>query len=153
MSLLDDIKNDKETLIALAMAAREMAADMGLSTEDLNNLALEHSSEVNQRIAELEKVLGEIELPSPTDHPTQPVSGSTERKEWQLCEQVLRFRLQHPDALVCHFDRRITYSDGFIRFILECLDVWEYSHELFCEQVEIPYQTLCSWIKEYNSNC
>ena len=119
MSLLDDIKNDKETLIALAMAAREMAADMGLSTEDLEKLALEHPSEVNERMAELEKVLGQMELPPLADHHKQYHPKSRDPEEWRLLEQTLNFRLDHPDALVRFSDGQVSYSAGFIRFLLE----------------------------------
>jgi hypothetical protein len=148
MSLLDDVKNDKETLIALDMAVKDMAADMGLSTEDLDNLAREHSSQVDELLTQVEKALGAIELPGPCAPTCQPDSEATVAKEWRLREQTLRFRLQHPDALVQYPDGRVAYSDGFIRFILERLDAWEYGHERFCEQVEVPCQTLRTWIKE-----
>jgi len=150
MSLLDDINNDKAKLIAFAMVMRDRAADLGLSTEDLNKLALEHPSEVNERQAELEKILGEIEIPSLPDHVDQEVSGPTEQDGWRLREQVLRFRLKHPDAMVCFYNGQVSYSDGFIHFILERLDAWRYSQDRFCEQVEVPYETLCSWIEKFN---
>lgn len=149
MSLLDDVKNDKETLIALEMVLRELAADMGLSTEDLHALAQEHSSQVDERLTQVEKALGEMELPGPGGHPRQPDSDSMVQKERRLCEQALRFRLQHSDALVLRAGGRAAYSDGFIRFVLERLDVWEYGRERFCEIVEVPYPTLSSWIKEH----
>ena len=65
-----------------------------------------------------------------------------------LREQVLLFRLDHPGALVLHAGGRATYSDGFIRFILDSRDMWEGSSERFCEQVDVPYQTLRSWSKK-----
>ena len=148
MSLLDDVKNDKETLIALDMVMKDMAADMGLSTEDLEDLAREHSSQVDELMTQMEKALGAIELPSPCAPTRQPDSEATAAKERRLCEQTLRFRLQHSDALVQYSDGQVAYSDGFIRFILERLDAWEYGHERFCEQVEVPCQTLRTWIKE-----
>ncbi len=151
MSLLDDMKNDKKTLLTMVMAVREMAAGLGLDTDDLCRLALEHSSEVDKRQAEIEKIFGTHELPPLGDLLRQPSADSAELIEWRLREQMLRFRLNHPDALVTYFDGRVDYSDGFIRFILERLDLWEFSHERFCEQVEVPYQTLCSWIKEQSS--
>lgn len=148
MSLLDDIKNDKEALIALDMVMKDMAADMGLSMEDLEDLAQKHSSQVDELTAQMEKALGAIELPGPCAPTRQPDSESTAAKEWRLREQTLRFRLQHPDALVQYSGGQVAYSDGFIRFILERLDAWEYGHERFCEQVEVPCQTLRTWIKE-----
>ena len=104
MSLLDDMKNDKKTLLTMVMAVREMAADLGLGTEDLHRLALEHSSEVDKRQAEIEKIFGTHELPPLGDHLSQPSADSAELIEWRLREQMLRFRLNHPDALVTYFE-------------------------------------------------
>ncbi|MCP4195693.1 MAG: hypothetical protein GY762_00955, partial [Proteobacteria bacterium] len=40
---------------------------------------------------------------------------------------------------------RATYSNGFIRFILELHDEWQGSPEWFCRQVQVPYSTFRVW--------
>ena len=51
----------------------------------------------------------------------------------------------YPGAVVVHSGGRATYSDGFVRFILELYDEWEGSPESFCRQVEVPYSTFRVW--------
>ena len=72
-------------------------------------------------------------------------------KNWRLREEVLRYRLAHPGALVLHASGRATYSDGFIRFALDLLDQWQGGSEQFSKQAEIPLQTLNYWKKSFES--
>lgn len=153
MNLLQDCQNNKLTLIAAYKIVQEAADNMGLNLEGALSVVCERAqinrSQVYERKKQIEETLVEVELAGPgrPAHQTTAASTTTGENGWRLREQVLRFRLQHPDALVLHTSGRATYSDGFIRFILDLHDELEGSHELFCEQVEIPYQTFRSWIK------
>ncbi|MCB2184534.1 MAG: hypothetical protein KQH63_21130 [Desulfobulbaceae bacterium] len=72
------------------------------------------------------------------------MSGCKDRG-WEVREMALKYRLAHPGAMVVHKTGRTTYSDGFIRFILDISDTWDDSPELFCQYAEIPYATYRSW--------
>ena len=67
------------------------------------------------------------------------------RAGYGVREQVLRYRLNHPGAMVPHTGGYTSYSDGFRRFILDLSDTWAGDLESFCQWAEIPYQTLMSW--------
>jgi len=95
----------------------------------------------------LAEALAELELAGPGRPTNQPAcdAGAQEPQGWQLREKVLRYRLNYPGAVVVHSGGRATYSNGFIRFILELHDQWEGSPEWFCRQVEVPYSTFRVW--------
>ncbi|MCP3880163.1 MAG: hypothetical protein GY701_17500, partial [Sulfitobacter sp.] len=65
--------------------------------------------------------------------------------DYELREQVLRYRLAHPGAMVSYAAGGTRYSDGFRRFILDLADTREGDLEAFCQRAEIPYPTLMSW--------
>jgi transposase InsO family protein len=151
MNIKENLKNSKLTLIALDKIIKEYASDMGV---DLNgplaticNAAGVNRTQVYERKNQLEEALAELELAGPGRPSNHPVSdaGRKEPPGWQLREKVLRYRLNYPGAVVVHSGGRATYSDGFIRFILELYDEWEGSPQWFCRQVEVPYSTLRVW--------
>ena len=124
-----------------------MAADMGLTLDELFE---QEPAMMAEKVKQIETALEGIDFTAPPS-PRQPVADQmTEmEKERRLCEQVLRYQLNHPDAKVPSAGGT-TYSDGFIRFILQRFDSWEGSQEEFCDQVEVPYKTLCAWIEKEN---
>ncbi len=132
---------------------QETAVGMGLRLEGslvkICERAQVNRPHVYERKKQIEEAMGKIELADPGRPVCQPVSDATaqEEKGWRLREKVLRFRLSHPGALVLHAGGHTTYSDGFIRFILDACDEWEGSLDRFCVQAELPYQTLRSWLK------
>ena len=154
MNLMQDCQENKLTLIAMHKFIQESAVVMGLSLEGslarICERAQMNRSQVYERKKQIEDVLGKIALADPGRPVCKPVSDSTspEEKGWRLREQVLFFRLKHPGALVSHVGGHATYSDGFVRFILDMHDAWEDSPDRFCAQVEVPYQTLRCWIRK-----
>jgi hypothetical protein len=149
MSLKKDCHNNKLTIVALHKFVQERALDLGLNLEGplagICERAQVNRPQVYERKTQIEEALEEVELAGPG----RPVCPPTpEEKCWRLREQVLRFRLNHPGAMVLHIGGHTSYSDSFIRFILDLRDEWEGSHEQFCEQVEIPYQTISNWSKK-----
>lgn len=154
MNLLHNCLNDKLTFIAVHKFVKDHAAYFGVDLDrPLSGIC--HSAGINrtqvyERIKQLEDALAQIELPGP-GRPAYRAACDTTTPENQgglLREQVLLFRLDSPGALVLHAGGHATYSDGFIRFILDLRDKWEGSGERFCEQAGVPYQTLRSWSKK-----
>jgi hypothetical protein len=151
MNIKEDLQNNKLTLIAAYKYIMELAADMHLPLEGTLSALCENvgvnRTQVYERKKQLERVFEDLELAGPG----RPVAQASERRNIQgreLCEKVLRYRLEHPGAVVLHDSGRATYSDSFIRFILELLDEWEGSPESFCQEVEVPYSTIRAWIKK-----
>ena len=95
----------------------------------------------------MDKALAELELEGPGRPSNHPIAddGRKESRGWELREKVLRYRLNYPGAVVVHSGGRATYSNAFIRFILDLHDEWEGSPEWFCRQVEVPYSTFRVW--------
>lgn len=151
MNRKEDFRNNKLTLIAAYKYIMELAAAMHLSFEGTLSAICENAgvnrTQVYERKDQLEKIFAGLELARP-GRPTIPTSSVDDIQERDLCEKVLRYRLECPGAVVLHGSGRATYSNGFIRFILDLLDEWEGSPEMFCRQVEVPYSTLRVWIKK-----
>lgn len=154
MNLRQNCQNGKLTVIAMHKFVQERALDLGLNLEgSLLRIcadALVNRTQVYERKTQLEEALTNIELAGPGRPACPPASDASalDAQGWLLREQVLRFRLDSPGALVLHAGGHATYSDGFIRFILDSRDGWEGSCERFCEQAEVPYQTLRNWSKK-----
>ena len=132
---------------------QESAADMDFNLEGPLSTICERNginrTQVYERKKQIEVTLAKTALACPGHPVSVAVSEPTHEQEngWQLREQVFRYRLDHPSALVIHTGGRTTYSDGFIRFILDLQEQWEGSLEQYCEQVEIPTQTHRGWTK------
>ncbi|MCP4716021.1 MAG: hypothetical protein GY868_12970 [Deltaproteobacteria bacterium] len=95
----------------------------------------------------LEQALADAELSEP-GRPRKRAAEVNEHRTCLLREQVLRYQLDHPGAVVRHQGGRVGYSDPFKRFILDLSDHWEGGLEDFCAHVEVPYPTLKSWQKQ-----
>lgn len=151
MTLLQNCLTNKLSIIAMYKFVIDAAARLGVNLErplaGICEDAQVNRTQMYEHKKQIEDALERIELPGP-GRPYQPaaVSPTEKEKEWLLYKQVTRYRLDHPGALVAHTNRT-TYSDSYIRFILDLIDEWEGCREQFCEQVDVPYQTLCSWIK------
>jgi hypothetical protein len=150
MNLLQNCHQDKLTIVALHKFIQEIAHGLGVSLEGslagTCDRAQINRSQVYERKQQLEDFFSNVEFSGP-GRPSQVVPGATTPAEngGRLREQVLRFRLNHPGALVLHTGGRTTYSGGFTRFILDSYDAWDGSVERFCAQVEVPYPTLRDW--------
>jgi len=153
MTLLESLQNNMVTLIAMFMILKRIAGNMWANMDKpltgICVLAKVNRTQIYEHGKLLEELLAKIVLPGP-GRPCQPVddSADAEKKGLLLYIKVLCYCLDHPGALVAHAGGRTTYSDGFIRFILDLLDEWKGSREQFCEEVKIPYQTLCFWINK-----
>lgn len=151
MNIKEDCRKNKLTLIALYKIVTEYAASQGLDLDgplsSVCERAVVNRTQVYERKAQLEAALEEMELAGP-GRPENESNSDTAGYEWQgreVRENILRYRLIHPGAMVIHARRRTTYSDGFIRFVLDLLDEWNGSPEQFCKWTEIPLSTLRDW--------
>jgi hypothetical protein len=153
MTLIEDCRNNKLTLISLHKLTHEIASDLGVTLDGTLTGSCEQAavnrSQVYERVTQLTEFLGTVALPGP-GRPGGQAPPATFSKETgvELLVQVLRFRLNHPGAVVVHDEGRTTYSAGFTRFILDLHDEWNGSMELFCSQVEVPCQTLRGWLNK-----
>ena len=102
-------------------------------------------TQVYERKRQIEDILETIELAGPGRPENRIAPHAEEQQRWQLREKILRYRLDHPGAVVTHESGYTTYSNGCIRFLLDLLEEWQGSMEGFCRETEVPYQTLRSW--------
>jgi hypothetical protein len=108
-------------------------------------------TQVYERKQQIEEALSKVRLPLPGAPLLSPedTAHALAESHWRLREQVLRYRLEHPGAVVHYsWNGKTNYSDQFVRFILDLNDQWDGSNEQFCRQVEIPYPTLVGWKKK-----
>ncbi len=151
MNIKEEFRKNKLTIIAAYKFIMELAAAMDLPLEGTLSAICENvgvnRTQVYERKNQLEKILEGLKIAEP-GRPSTSASDTDDIQERELCEQVLRYRLKHPGAVVLHGSGRATYSNGFVRFILDLRDEWEGSPERFCQQAEIPYSTLRVWLKK-----
>ncbi len=153
MTLQEHCCEDKLTMIALHSLLGDCAAKHSVSLEgSLSAICCQNGvnrTQVYERRKQLWEAFGEIELAGP-GRPAklvQEIDSVIVPAGYQLREQILRYRLEHPGAMIVHSSGTTSYSDGFRRFLLDRLDLWEGELEAFCHWVEIPYRTLLSWQK------
>lgn len=149
MNILEELHNNKLTILAAHKIIKDSASARNLSLEGSISGLCENSdvnrTQLYERKGQPEKAFAGMELASP-GRPVSPINETPDFPDWQLCEKVLRYRLEYPGALVIHESGRTTYSNGFIRFILNLKDDWEGSLENFSNLVEVPCPTLRVWI-------
>ena len=149
MTLEEHCRKDKPTIIAMYALIRECAAEAGLSLEGPLSTVCQQAgvnrTQVYEKKGQLKQVLAGAEVAGPG----RPVKAAAQPDEacagGALREQVLRYRLAHPGAMVSLSGGGTSYSDAFRRFILDLADGWAGDLERFCSQVEVPYRTLMSW--------
>ena len=108
MNIKEGCQENKLTMIALHKFIEESAVAIGLCLDGpLARICAQaevNRSQVYERKGQIEKALERMELPGP-GRPASPI-GATDpaanSQEWDLCEKVLRYRLEHPDAVVIH---------------------------------------------------
>lgn len=151
-TLIQDCRNDKLSVVALDRIVRELARELGLilggPLTRICEAAGINRTQVYERERQLLEAMDKVELAGAGRPASRPACAAPnpEAPQWRLREQVLRFRLEHPGALVPHAGGHATYSDGFIRFVLDLHDDWQGTDEGFCVWAEIPCQTLRGWI-------
>jgi len=149
MTLEEQCRKDKPTLIAMHALIRECAAESDLSLEGPLSEVCQHAgvnrTQVYEKKAQLRQLLGGVEVPGPGRPSKAAVRPDEGCAGYAVREQVLRYRLAHPGAMVPHPGGSTRYSDGFKRFILDLADGWAGDLARFCTEVEVPYRTLMSW--------
>ena len=157
MNIKEACQTNALTLIGLYKLVQESASGMGLVLNGPLAAICEgagvNRTQVYERKKQIEDILETIELVGP-GRPQNRIAQdphAEEQQRWQLREKILRYRLDHPGAVVTHESGYTTYSDGCIRFLLDLLEEWQGSIEGFCQEAEVPYQTLRSWGKKDQS--
>ncbi len=108
---------------------QECAAEMGLSLDrsvsGVCRQACISRTQVYERKKQIEDALEQVSLAGP-GRPVCRVDPAPMENGSLLYQQVLEYRLHHPGALVEHAaGGSTTYSDGFVRFILDLSDQWQ----------------------------
>lgn len=151
MTLQEHCQKDKLTMIALYALLRDCASASLLVLEgSLSEICRQggvNRTQLYERKRQLWEAMAELELAAPGRPGKLPVTVESPAG-YILREQVLRYRLEHPGAMVCHSGGGTSYSDGFRRFLLDLSESWEGDMESFCQWVEIPYPTLMSWQRQ-----
>jgi len=151
MTLRDQLREDKLTLIAMNALIGDYAGALEVSLTGPLSARCQHAgvnrTQVYERKGQLERALSRLELAGPGRPLRAQDSSVTPRHEvgYALRERVLRYRLEHPGAVVHHASATSSYSDGFRRFILDLADEWRGSVETFCAHAELPLATVMSW--------
>ena len=158
MNLNEECQTNELTLIGLYKLVQESASRVGLVLDGTLTAICEgagvNRTQVYERKRQIEDILETIQLAGP-GRPESRISQdphTEEQQRWQLREMILRYRLAHPGAVVTHESGYTTYSDACIRFLLDLLEEWQGSIEGFCQEAEVPYQTLRSWGRKDQAN-
>lgn len=150
MTLQEQLQKDKLTIIAMLALLCDCAEGTIVLKDSLSEICRQagvNRTQVYERRAQLWNVLVEVELAEPgrpVNTKPSPVADEIPAS-YRLREQVLRYRLDHPGAVVIHDSGNTSYSDGFRRWMLDLADTWEGTQECFCQWAEVPHPTLISW--------
>lgn len=151
MTLQEHVQKDKLTMIALHALVRDCAGQETLmlagSLSRICRQAGVNRTQVYERKAQLWAAFAAVELAGPgRPVSAEPTSAPAEMPAGCLLrEQVFRYRLAHPGAVVSHAGGSTSYSDAYRRFVLDLTDAWEGTQGVFCQWAEIPPPTLMSW--------
>jgi len=149
MTLLETLQKDKLSLIAMHTLVKECTTRLGLDlTGSVSGMCAQagvNRSQVYEKRRHIERALEKAVLSGPGRPRTAERGQAHDGQACALREKVLRYRLEHPGAVVKHASGQTTYSDGFKRAILDLADRWQASPEHFCRQVEVAYPTFRSW--------
>jgi len=155
MNLKTNCQDNPLTLIALYKLVEEIAADKQVQLNGplatVCKQAAVNRTQVYERKQQIEEALSKVSLPLPGAPllPPEAEAHALAERNWRLREQVLRYRAEHPGAVVQNsLNGKASYSDQFVRFILDLNDQWDGSNEQFCQQAEIPSPTLVGWKKK-----
>ena len=149
MTLQEHCQKDKLTIIALHALLGDCAEQEALvlagSLSRICRQAGVNRTQVYERKAQLWSVFAVVELAGPGRPVSAEPSPAGILAGCLLREQVFRYRLAHPGAVVAHASGSTSYGDGFRRFILDLADTWEGTLEAFCRWAELPHPTLMNW--------
>ncbi len=151
MTLKQQLEQDKLTVIAMYVLVQEHAAELEVTlagtVSSMCRDAGVNRTQIYERKDQLDRALSTLELAGPG----RPVCAQP--RAVMACtdagcavrERVLRYRLEHPGAVVHHTSATTSYSDGFRRFLLDCADEWLGAMETFCAHAQVPLATWMSW--------
>lgn len=149
MNLLETLKKDKLALIAMHTWVKDCSTGLGLDPAGSVSRMCAHAkvnrTQVYEKRRHIEAALEKVELSGPGRPRTSEGGEAHDGQACALREKVLRYRLEHPGAVVDMGTGQVRYSDGFKRTLLDWADSWEGSPEHFCLQVEVAYPTFRSW--------
>jgi hypothetical protein len=149
MTLQEHCQKDKLTIIALHALLGDCAEQEALvlagSLSGICRQAGVNRTQVYERKAQLWSVFAVVELAGPGRPVSAEPAPAGIPAGCLLREQVFRYRLAHPGAVVAHASGSKTYGDGFRRFVLDLADGWEGMLEAFCQWAELPHPTLMNW--------
>ena len=153
MNIQEELKENKLSMIAMNLIIQDNAAQIDLCLEgtvtDICRNACLNRTQVYERKAQINKLLEQMELPGPGRAPVQASSEpGMDIAERDLQVALLNYRLENPGAFVRHPSGRTSYSPGFICAVLDLLDSWTGSLEMFCTLSDVPYPTLDNWRKK-----
>ena len=144
MTLQEHCQKDKLTIIALHALLGDCAEQKALmlagSLSGICRQAGVNRTQVYERKAQLWSAFAEVELAGP-GRPVKAESPSVTSEVpagYLLREQVFRYRLAHPGAVVSHVGGNTSYGDGYRRLVLDLADAWEGTLDVFCQWAEIP---------------
>lgn len=152
MNIYECCQNDKLMVIALKSLADEYAAESNLdltgSISNICKIAGVNRTQVYEKKAQLKEGLKQVHMDGPGRPPKEDHARSTlSEGTCELKIKVLRYRLENPGIVVPHCGGKVSYSNGFKRYVLDHFDQWEGCQEEFCRQVEVPLQTFMTWKK------
>jgi hypothetical protein len=151
MTLQEHVQKDKLTIIALHALVHDCAEQEEFvlegSLSEICRQAGVNRTQVYERKAQLWAAFAAVELAGPgRPVSAEPPSVTAEVPAGCLLrEQVFRYRLAHPGAVVSHVGGSTSYSEGYRRLVLDLADTWEGTLDVFCQWAEIPPPTLMSW--------
>jgi hypothetical protein len=150
-SVFNELSENKLILIAMSKIVCDVARAMGINLEGSLSEICEKAGVNRTQVYEcrdrLEQILAKAIMAGP-GRPCQGVdaAGSAPSAEgWEVFRTVMCFRLEHPGAYVVNPGGKISYSDSFIRLILDLFDTWRGKQEEFCGLIQVPVSTLRSW--------
>ena len=153
MTLQEQLQKDKLTIIAMQALLCDYVGEGLIVLEDsLSGICRQagvNRTQVYERKEQLWAAFAGVELPGP-GRPAKvnpPAVADEMPASYRLREQILRYRLDHPGAVVVHDSGNTGYSDGFRRWVLDLADTWEETRESFCLWAEIPHPTLITWLR------
>lgn len=151
MTLKQQLEQDKLTVIAMHILVADNGAALELTlagtVSSMCRDAGVNRTQIYERKGQLERALSTLELAGP-GRPAcaqeRAVMACTDAG-CAVRERVLRYRLEHPGAVVNHASATTRYSDGFRRYLLDCADEWLGAMETFCAHAQVPLATWMGW--------
>ena len=158
MNLLEHCAESKVAAIALLITVKEICRDHGVDPHGENLKAIAEAARIQRpqvypKIKQLKELMAEIEVNGVGRPPRSDRQGAIAHVEpntetaLELSLRVSEFARKNPGSLRDdHASGRATYTDSYIRMLLDEFDKWPASKETFCRAVKIGTSTLDRWL-------